>query len=244
MRVKEKLTLDYQGLIEHGAITIVAFGDSVTHGALYFDEIDYDTVYHRLLAQRISAVRNYVPVNVINAGIGGLTAVQSLSRMDAQVLSHNPDLVIIAFGLNDVNRTLEEYVSSLRTMFEKCQERKIEVIFLTPNMLNTYVAEDLPKMYHEYAARMADYQNNGRMDTYIDEARKLARSMGVKVADCYAKWREMSKTQDTTLLLANRINHPTREMHKLFADTLFEVIFEDAPLENGGAESTMYQEEK
>ncbi|MBQ8310698.1 MAG: SGNH/GDSL hydrolase family protein [Clostridia bacterium] len=242
MKIKEKLKLDCAGLIAHGPITIVAFGDSVTHGALYFDEIDYDTVYHRLLAKKISAVRNYVPVNVVNAGIGGLTAVQSLERMDAQVFAHNPDLVIIAFGLNDVNRTLEEYVGSLRTMFEKCLARDIETVFLTPNMLNTYVADDLPKMYHEYASKMANFQNNGRMDTYIDAARALAHSMGVKVADCYAKWRELSKTQDTTVLLANRINHPTREMHELFADTLFDVIFDDEKSMNTAVEETMYRE--
>ena len=30
---------------------------------------------------------------------------------------------------------------------------------------------------------------------------------------------------NTTRLLANYINHPTREMHALFAETLYETIF-------------------
>jgi hypothetical protein len=111
-------------------------------------------------------------------------------------------------------------------------------------MLNTYVPETLPALYREYAVRTAGFQNEGRMDTYIDEARKLARSMGVGVADCYAKWRELSKTEDTTALLANGINHPTREMHKLFADELFKVFFDTDCKECGGAVETMYQEKK
>ena len=48
MRVREKLLIDYKTFLEKGAITIVAFGDSVTYGALNFDEVDFDTVYHRL----------------------------------------------------------------------------------------------------------------------------------------------------------------------------------------------------
>ena len=31
----------------------------------------------------------------------------------------------------------------------------------------------------------------------------MAKACGVKVADCYAKWKELAKTQDTTLLLDN-----------------------------------------
>ena len=30
--------------------------------------------------------------------------------------------------------------------------------------------------------------------------------------------------QHTTMLLVNRINHPTKEMHELFADGLFKLI--------------------
>ena len=44
MKIKEKINLDYNGLIEHGPINIVAFGDSVTHGAL-LNSNNYETVY-------------------------------------------------------------------------------------------------------------------------------------------------------------------------------------------------------
>ena len=224
MKIKEKLQLDYNGLIEHGPITIVAFGDSVTHGFLNGDEIDVDTVYWNRLRRKLNAVRDYVPVNVINAGIGGITAHGSLERMEKQVLVHEPDLVTVCFGLNDVNGTLEEYVSALRTIFERCKNAGADVIFLTPNMLNTYIAPDTEDKWLEYAAKTADMQNSGKMDSFMDAARALAKEMGVPVADCYAEWKKRSETEDTTLLLANRINHPTREMHELFAQKLFEII--------------------
>ena len=119
MLIKEKLNLDMQGLIEHGPITIVAFGDSVTHGAVVSGEFNYETVYWNRLRKKINELRPYIPVNVINAGIGGISAKGSLDRMDKQVLSHNPDLIIVCFGLNDVNGPLEEYLDSLEEIFIK-----------------------------------------------------------------------------------------------------------------------------
>lgn len=45
-----------------------------------------------------------------------------MERMDKQVLSHNPDLIIVCFGLNDVNGTLEEYLDSLEEIFVKAKK--------------------------------------------------------------------------------------------------------------------------
>ena len=239
MHIKDKVMMDREQLIKEGPITIVAFGDIVTHGAL-LNEINYETVYWNLLRKKILAVRSYVPVNVINAGIGGIDAKGSIERMDKQVLAHQPDLIIVCFGLNDVNGTLEEYLSAMRTIFERCKNSGADVIFMTPNMLNTYVAEDTADEYMEYAAVTAEYQNNGRMDLYISSAVKLAEEMGVAVCDCYSKWKKLNETEDTTQLLVNRINHPTKEMHELFADSLFKMLFDDAPTKAADNESTMY----
>ena len=119
MRICEKIHLDTAGLIKHGPITIVAFGDSVTHGAVGAGEMDYETVYWNRLRKKIIDVKNYVPVNVINAGIGGIRASASVARMDKQVLAHNPDLIIICFGLNDINDELENFLSALTEIFKK-----------------------------------------------------------------------------------------------------------------------------
>lgn len=238
MNIKEKLMMNIDGLYEHGPINIVIFGDSVSHGCLN-GTIDYENVYWNLLKRKMNAFRDYVPVNMINASIGGTTAKRSLTRFERQVLKHEPDLVIVAFGLNDVNYPLEEYLDALRQIFAGCQAAGSEVIFLTPNMLNTYVAEDTASKYLEYAGQTAEYQNSGRMDMYMHAAKELAQSMGVPVCDCYAKWKELAKTQDTTQLLINRINHPCSEMHKLFADSLYEMIISEGT--GGKGDSGMVQ---
>ena len=239
MKISEKINLDRTGLEKYGPITIVAFGDSVTHGAVAFEEINYETVYWNRLKQMINARRSYMPVNVINAGIGGINAHDSLPLMEDRVLKHDPDLVIVCFGLNDVNGELDVYLDSLHKIFATLKQQQTDTIFMTPNMLNTYSAEDTAEVYKEYSVKTAEMQNSGRMDLYMTKAVELAREMGVTVCDCYSMWKELSKTEDTTMLLANRINHPTKEMHKLFAESLYKAIFpEDAKVTENS--STMF----
>ena len=163
MKISEKIRMGRADLEREGAITIVAFGDSVTHGALAAGEINYETAYWNLLRKRILAKKNYVPVNVINSGIGGVSAKGSLPRFESQALKYEPDLLIICFGLNDINGELEDYLSALREMFRRSTERGIETVFLTPNMLNTYVAADTHPQHLAYAAKRADVQNSGKM---------------------------------------------------------------------------------
>jgi len=210
-------------LFENGPVNIVILGDSVSHGAINGYQ-DYENVYHNKLRQKLNAFRDYIPVNIINASIGGTCALEGLQRLETQVLNHNPDLVIVCFGLNDVNGKLEVYLDSLKQIFKKCKGAGADVIFMTPNMLNTSVAEDTPPSIVDYAKHTAKLQTQGRMDEYIYSAKKLAEDMDITVCDCYSKWKKLSETQDITMLLANRINHPVSEMHKLFADSLYETI--------------------
>ena len=147
MKISEKINMARPELERFGAITIVAFGDSVTHGAVAEGEINYETVYWNRLKNMILARKNYVPVNVINSGIGGTSAFGSLQRFESQALKYEPDLIIIAFGLNDVNGSLESYLSSMGEIFDRSLASGADVIFMTPNMLNTSVVADTPQRW-------------------------------------------------------------------------------------------------
>lgn len=239
MTVKEKLQLDKMGLLANGPINIVILGDSVSHAA-FTDYQNYEAVYWSLLQKKLQKIRSYVPINMICAAVGGTAAKDALPRLERDVLCHRPELVIVCFGLNDINGTLEEYLSSLQEIFARCKEAGSEVIFLTPNMLNTSVEEGVPETYFEYAHKTAEMQNSGKMDTYIYSAADLARKMGVTVCDCYSEWKKLSEKENITLRLANRINHPTEPMHALFADMLYEIIIGEDCVSREN-ESTMYR---
>lgn len=242
MKVKEKILMNIDELLANGPINIVILGDSVSHGTV-LDNNDYENVYWNVLKKKMNAYRDYVPVNMINASVGGTTAKDAVPRVEKQVLAHDPDLIIVCFGLNDVNGPLEEYVGALREIFSKCVNAGVDTIFMTPNMLNTRVVEDAPQKWAWYAVETAKMQNEGKMDRYMEAAKATAREMGVSVCDCYAKWKEMEKAgEDITMMLVNRINHPTSELHTLFADELYKMIIgeEACFVEN---DSGMYQGE-
>ena len=170
--------------------TVLIYGDSITHGAVGHD-IDYDAVYWNLLHKKLNSFRHYVPVNMINAGIGGLTATASLPRLQRDVLCHHPDLIVVCFGLNDAVFELQDYISSLQTIFRQCRSSGADVIFMTPNMFNTYVAEDtLPELLED-AAMTAEIQNSGKMDRFMEAARMVAAEFEIPVCDCYAVWKQM-----------------------------------------------------
>ncbi len=74
--------------------SLVAFGDSIVEG--YGQPEGWPEMLARDLGQR------YPAVVVLNAGISGNTAGDGLSRLERDVLSRDPDLVLISFGLNDM----------------------------------------------------------------------------------------------------------------------------------------------
>ena len=62
----------------------------------------------------------------------------------------------------------------------------------------------------------------------MDAARAVAAERGIPVCDCYARWQAMYAAGfDVTDHLANYVNHPTRELHQLFADELYRMLCAD-----------------
>lgn len=231
-KICDRIKLPYR---EVGPMNICISGDSVSHGCFGGVEphYDHDAVYHNRLKNMIFEEYPNAMVNIINTAVGGICAIDALPSFERDVVRHSPELVIICFGLNDVNYDFGDYVSSLEKMFRICRKNELDVIFMTPNMLNTYVAPDTPTEYIDYAHKTAEMQNGGRMDEYMNAAKALCERLGVPVCDCYGEWKRLSESgEDTTALLCNRINHPRRAMHALFAEKLFELIFGEG---NGAA---------
>jgi hypothetical protein len=55
--------------------------------------------------------------------------------------------------------------------------------------------------------------------------RAVASELDVPLADAYRRWQELAAAGvDTTLLLANGINHPFGHAHRFFSDALLECL--------------------
>ena len=132
---------------------------------------------------------------------------------------------------NDAGRGesgIEKYDESLRAIFAKVKDSGAEVIFLTPNLrINDpdYRCDD--KLLESCRRKISENERAGWLDSYLDRARKAAADCGVPVCDCNALWKVMSESGvDTNRLLSNIANHPTRDMHWVFAYELVKTMFE------------------
>lgn len=240
MQIAKKMKAKQEGNYGEQGVTIAFLGDSVTQGCFgmytnYKNELlgicDQNSVYHRDVAKILGMLYPSVPVNIINAGIGGQNATEGYERLERDVLSHNPDLVVVCFGLNDAGQGregIDKYRTALENIFARLKEENVETIFLTPNMICTAVSDQIKE---EAAAKLtADFvrvQTEGLMDAYMDAAQEVCRKYDITICDCYRKWKLLYENGvDINALLANHINHPTKEMHWLFAISLVETMME------------------
>jgi acyl-CoA thioesterase-1 len=101
--------------------TIVAFGDSLTYG---YGAASSDDTYPNKLEKIIG-------YSVINEGINGDTAQAGVKRIRSVVQEHNPDLVIVSLGGNDMlrkqDKNLEENLSKI---VDYLISRNIQVVLL------------------------------------------------------------------------------------------------------------------
>lgn len=243
MKFLQKLSRKNADLYGSEAVTIAFLGDSVTNGCfeLYLlNENAFDTVFerHNAYSARLVRMLNYLypraQINLVNAGISGDNAPNGAKRLARDILPYHPDLTVVCYGLNDCMAGPEPekraaYASALREIFTKLKESGSEVIFMTPNMMCEYVDPNIGSLPEKNVAEaVCAVTKEGRLEAYLEDAKGAAIECGAKVCDCFARWKNLRAAGvDTTALLSNHINHPTREMHDLFAISLLETIFEE-----------------
>lgn len=240
MKITEKIKDKSRNLIGNSPIVIGFLGDSVTHGCFELYKTKNNAIetefrpskaYHHVLAQMIETVFPSCAVGIIDSGISGDSAPSGAERCFRDIIERHPDLCVVCYGLNDACcgfDGIERYREGLASVFGQLRDNDIETIFMTPNMMCTYPSNELLDAdFKAVAQNVSAVQNNGIMDAYMEAAIQTAERFNVKVCDCYAKWKKLYENgADITRLLSNRINHPTEQMHYLFAESLFEIIME------------------
>ena len=187
-------------------LKIVCLGDSVTG-------VYYHTGGRRAYPEMLElAIRNVAPdanVQVLNAGISGNTTADGLARLDRDVLPHQPHLVSISFGLNDLARVPEEqFVQNLTTLIERCRAAKSQVVLCTPN-----------------AVIDTDSRPVSKLTRYCERIRELGLSLQVPVCDQFAAG-ERLRARDAwawRCTLSDEI-HPNMDGHRLMAEQLCRTI--------------------
>ncbi|MBQ7107624.1 MAG: SGNH/GDSL hydrolase family protein [Clostridia bacterium] len=170
----------------------------------------------------LSALYPEQKIWVDNTGIAGNTSRALLARLDDDVLSRKPDLLIIMTGMNNVWRhfdigthfpedveklDIEHFEDDVRQMIEKTLATGCKLILATIFFLEPNKNDPIRKMCDEYNAVV----------------KKLADEYGTYFCDVQAAFDKFMEKESAYLLAFDRI-HPNATGHYIIANELLKVI--------------------
>lgn len=100
---------------------ILAFGDSLTYGKGVAQAYSYPAVLGDISG-----------VYVVNDGVSGETSAQGLARLAASLARYQPDLVLLAYGGNDVLQNVpeQETAANIESMIQIIQAKNAQAVLI------------------------------------------------------------------------------------------------------------------
>ncbi|MEO6754862.1 MAG: GDSL-type esterase/lipase family protein, partial [Chthoniobacteraceae bacterium] len=202
-------------------VTIVAFGDSTTAVR------DSTKIYAAILQDELRNVR------IINAGVSGNTTDMARKRFEKDVLTHQPQIAIIQFGINDAaidvwkqppasvpRVSLPDYRQNLTSMVQALKAQRARVVLMTSNPIHW--SDVTRKLYAKPPYLPEDVEGfNVILRHYAQAVREIAKAEGVGLVDVFAAFKAREAEPDRKPgSLARDGMHPDDEGHRLIADLL------------------------
>jgi acyl-CoA thioesterase I len=193
-------------LEEGKKLTLVAFGDSITAGG---EASQPDLIYWQRWANALKQKYPRAEIEAINGATGGDTTANGLSRLQNKVIERRPDVVLIAFGMNDDNIPpfgvpVETFAENLRHMVDQIRSQtQAEIILLSTFPPN-------PKWHF----------GSGNMAQYAQATERVAREKQCAYGDVYHNWLTVAAAKKPEDLLGNNINHPNDFGHWIYLQVL------------------------
>jgi lysophospholipase L1-like esterase len=158
---------------------IIFFGDSITELG------GRPNGYVSLVANALKEKYGSKAPEVVNAGVSGNKVPDLQFRLERDVLSKNPTVVVIYIGINDVwhfvkpdrsGTTKEDYESGLRDIVWRCHAAQARVILCTPSVIGE--------------KRDGENPQGKMLDEYAEISRKVARDMQAQLCDLHKLFSE------------------------------------------------------
>jgi lysophospholipase L1-like esterase len=191
-------------------ITIVALGDSITLGinvSGYREEPPYMPTWPDLFAGKLKKSFGYNRIKLYNTALGGMTAQWGRDNAKDAVALLNPDLVIVAFGMNDFwSASPAEFGANTEAIIRAVRSRLPKAEFILVSSI---------RFDPSYTA---DPTYVGHMTSYREELRKLT-GPGVALLDLTTLSEYLYKAKSAKDLLADPM-HPDDFLARLFAQSM------------------------
>ncbi|WP_187260673.1 SGNH/GDSL hydrolase family protein [Pontibacter beigongshangensis] len=185
-------------------INLVFHGHSVPSGYWSRQEVHTLESYPHLLLSKLKQEYPHAVINVIITAIGGEYAEKGQPRLATDVLPHKPDVLFIDYALNDMGPGLERSKVAWEKMIEEALRHNIKVILVTPS-----------------PDQRQDLKNpDNKLAQHAKQIRALAAKYRVGLADPYAEFEKIAKTEGTVEPYMSHVNHPNQRGHTVIAEEL------------------------
>lgn len=202
--------------MQEGKKKIVFFGDSITElGVKKGGYID-------LLNNRIVGNGQTNQFELLGAGIGGNKIYDLYLRLEKDVLSKDPNVVVVWVGVNDVwhksmmgtGTDYDKFGLFYDALVQKIQAKGAKVILVTPAVIGERYDQSNPQ--------------DGELNLYANWIRKYAAAHQIKLVDCRKLFLDYSaknnpKQADKGILTYDRV-HLNDAGNQLVADAIWEAI--------------------
>ena len=193
------------------SLNILLFGDSIAEGANASGENSappFMPSWGKLVADEL---RRYYKGNIefTNTAVGGKDSRWGLATIRENVIAHNPDLVIIAFGMNDGTLRMDPKVfkENIQGMINKVKQHNPEAEFIL-------VATMMPNPESDFTGTQASFRK------VLDELT----GQGIVLMDMTSVHTELLKYKSYQDMTGNDINHPNDFLIRWYAQQVLSML--------------------
>jgi homoserine acetyltransferase/lysophospholipase L1-like esterase len=192
-------------------ITIAVSGDSISEGynaSSFTKSTPFQPPYPTLVAAELEATYGS-KVTLHNLAVAGWSSRQGLNDLD-RPLATKPDLVLIAYGMNDVGgRDPKAFRANIEDMIRRIREANsaTEVILVAPMTGNPDWMATPPEMFPLFRDALATLEGPG-----------------VVLADMTSIWLRLTERKRHLDITGNGVNHPNDYGHRVYAQAILALL--------------------
>lgn len=195
-------------------VNLVFFGDSITAGANASGrgenpQAPYTPMWTQMVTAALQAKYPNAKINYINTAVGGKETNWGIEELGTRVNAHNPDLVVLAFGMNDGGKTTESFTANIKKMVDS-------ILSANPDCEIAVVGTMLPHSETTY------FRNQNLQEAALKEMAKSYTNVDVvPMTSVHSSLLEHKRYFDMT---GNNVNHPNDFLIRIYAQTILEVL--------------------
>ncbi|MGN1104860.1 MAG: SGNH/GDSL hydrolase family protein [Candidatus Coproplasma sp.] len=213
----EKFLNTIRTLKRGGELKFLFYGDSITTGCnasgteMGGNISPYMPPFDKMICEYLN--RKFAcQINRINTAVGGMDTKWGVNNLDERVIAYAPDLVLIAFGMNDATTPVEEYRKMINEMIVRIHSSlpDTEIMLVAPMLPNNESDENWYGNQQFFNAELVKLENE-----YDFVAEADVTTMHKYILSTGKRYRDMT---------ANNINHPNDFLVRLYAQVILTTL--------------------